>query len=163
MKRTFIFDFSRVILFPKDKLYEGKLNPLNQELKSEKGDSYNILDHFELNTRLLDLVKQLKAKGYPVMVFTSGVIQNEHDIRAQIDPVFDSILSGKDFAKTKSDPEAYRMLLGYIEKQADEVVFIDDSPANIQAANSIGLTAILYTTVNELEKELTQYFSPETE
>jgi len=73
MIKAIVSDFSRVLLFPKDKSYQGSLNALHKEL-SEK-PSYNALDFFELNVGLLDFYKSLKDR-IPVYIFTSDVIQD---------------------------------------------------------------------------------------
>jgi putative hydrolase of the HAD superfamily len=54
----------------------------------------------------------------------------------------------------KPDPEIYRYTCSRIDVTPGHALFIDDKPENIAAAESIGLAAILFTTVEALQLEL---------
>ena len=78
MITAIIFDFSRVLLFPKDKNYKGKLNALHREL-SKKPD-YDVLENFEFNDELLSYLDKIKNK-IDLYVFTTGIIQDSPKIK----------------------------------------------------------------------------------
>ena len=71
MIATIIFDLSRVLLFPKNKNYKGKLNALHREL-SKKPD-YDVLKNFEFNDALLNYLDKIKGK-VALYVFTTGIL-----------------------------------------------------------------------------------------
>ena len=83
MIRAIVFDFSRVLLFPKDSGYTGSLNERHREL-SKRGD-YKLLEHFSLNEELLSYLDKIKGR-YDLYVFTSETIQDSPELyRPQID------------------------------------------------------------------------------
>ncbi len=58
--QTFLFDFSRVLIFPKDKNYQGSLNELYRQHHEQPG--YNIFSEFELNDELLTWLDKNRNK-----------------------------------------------------------------------------------------------------
>lgn len=46
---------------------------------------------------------------------------------------------------TKPDPAAYEAVLRSLDAEPAEVVFVDDRPANVEAARQLGIDAHLYT------------------
>ena len=53
MIKVILSDFARVILFPKDKSYPGRLDELQAKLNNQS-EGHNFFDYFELNQELLD-------------------------------------------------------------------------------------------------------------
>ncbi len=151
MFKAIICDFSRVLLFPKDETYEGSLNQLHRELSTEPG--YNILDHFYLNQPILEYFKQLK-KQLPLYVFTSETIQEDPKIIEQIHPIFNSIFSAKSIGVQKNIAQAYITLASMINLPVDQIVFIDDTPTNIYAAQEAGMQTIRYENNDYLLEDL---------
>ena len=54
----------------------------------------------------------------------------------------------------KPDPIIYRHTLDKLEVAAQEAIFIDDIPANIAAARALGIDGIVFTTVEQLRRDL---------
>lgn len=54
----------------------------------------------------------------------------------------------------KPDPEIWEILLNRYQIKADESVFIDDNPKNIETAKSLGFMTIKISENTDLEKEL---------
>jgi putative hydrolase of the HAD superfamily len=54
----------------------------------------------------------------------------------------------------KPDPAIYRHTLDKLGVAAQEAIFIDDIPANIAAARALGIDGILFTTVEQLRRDL---------
>lgn len=67
-------------------------------------------------------------------------------------PVFSS-----DIAATKPNPEAFRAACRTLSAEPARVVFIDDNPANVASAHDVGLTAVGYTTPEQLRDFLAGY------
>lgn len=57
----------------------------------------------------------------------------------------------------KPDMRIYKYLLDTYNLNPDECVFIDDSVANINAANELGIHGIVYTDIEDLRKEFDKY------
>ncbi|MBN2084486.1 MAG: HAD family phosphatase [Anaerolineales bacterium] len=54
----------------------------------------------------------------------------------------------------KPDPRIFELFLERTGLQKETLLFIDDSPANITAAQTLGWSAVRFTSAQELEKEL---------
>lgn len=154
MITTILSDFSRVILYPKDSNYTGKLNGLYNQLKETKKD-FEFDDYFEFNEELLDLYTSLKSK-YEIDIFTTGKIQEAEEVKHRIATIFDHVFSASDYCLDKTDPEAYRFIANKINKKTGEIVYIDDEVQNIFAAKKAGLHTILYIEFLKLNKEVTE-------
>ena len=150
MIKAIVSDFSRVLLFPKDKNYRDSLNVLHKELSQKS--HYNALDYFELDMDLLDFYKSLKDKA-PVYLFTSDTIKDAPEFQPYLQPVFAGILSAKKMNTDKKIPEAYTLVAAQIHLNPDEILYIDDAPENIQAAKIAGVNTFLY---EDYEKLLNQ-------
>jgi len=152
--KALLFDFSRTLIFPRDKTYRGDLNPLHRKLKSEN-KNYNFFSYFRLNTELLDYLARLSDR-FSLYIFTSGSIQNAPEIADKLRERFKEIYSAEQLDLSKKDPSAYEYLIKILELPGKEILFIDDSIGNIEAAKKAGLKTFLYTSntslISELEK-----------
>lgn len=152
--KAILFDFSRTLIFPIDETYKGDLNPLHKKLKT-KNKNYNFLSYFQLNTELFDYLEKLKDRC-DLYIFTSGSIQNAPEIAGDLKKRFKEIYSAEQLGLNKKDPQAYEYLAKVLGLYSKEILFIDDSIGNIEAAKKAGLKTILYTSnaslISELEK-----------
>ena len=153
MIKVIVSDFSRVLLFPKEGSYKDGLNALHKEL-SEKSD-YSPLDYFEFNQPLLDLYQSLKAK-YPLYIFTSDAIQDAPEFQQYLKPIFEDILSAKKMNTDKKTSDAYTLVAKQIGVDPQEILYIDDTPANIQAAKTAGLSTFLYSDFEKLRTHISE-------
>jgi HAD superfamily hydrolase (TIGR01509 family) len=149
MITVLLFDFSQVLLFAKDKTYQGDLNPLHSQLSQKP--SYSFLDNFVLNTEILDFLKKLKNK-YKLAIFTSGSIQNAPEIKLILDEIFENIFSAGKLGILKKDPQAYVQIVNLLKVEPEEILFIDDMKSNCDAAQKAGLKTHHYIDNQELVK-----------
>lgn len=141
MIKALLFDFSRTLLFPKDIKYPGELNALHR--KSAQDPNYDFLANFELNEELLDFLEHLKDR-YKLYIFTSGTIQNAPEIKDRVAAVFEKIFSAEEMMVSKKEPESYKKIAARLGLPAEDILFVDDLPGNIQAANIAGLVTVQY-------------------
>lgn len=150
-----VTDFSKVLLFPKDKNYHGSLNGLYKEIR-EKED-FSFFDYFEINQELLDFLKTLIEK-YELSIFTSNIIQNDKALKPILEPIFKNIISAnEDIGISKKEKESYMALAKKVSANLEEILYIDDSKKNIKAASEAGLKTIQYKNNEELIKKLINY------
>jgi putative hydrolase of the HAD superfamily len=77
----------------------------------------------------------------------------EHDL----EKYFDEIVISGEVGLLKPEPDIFHHILTRMELQPGEVIFIDDSPTNVNGAQAVGIEAILYdANVEKLQKDLTQ-------
>lgn len=89
------------------------------------------------------LAHRLKAAGYRVY-YLSNYPEKSFGYLRSIMPVFgemDGGVASWEIHSIKPEPEIYRTLLERYGLRAEETVFADDSPANIQAAKDLGFYA----------------------
>lgn len=107
----------------------------------------------------VEIFYELKAKGYPLYGLsnwspeTFPLIKDEYPFLNEFDEV---VLSG-DVGLVKPNPEIYRLLLSKIEYSADECVFVDDSPVNVETARDLGMRAVHFRSPEKLERILKEY------
>ncbi len=147
MIKSLLFDFSRTLLFPKDKQYVGSLNELYRLKRDEI--NFSFFNYFELNNRVIDLLKPLKNK-YKLAIFTSDSIQKDPAIYNQLSSVFIKIYSAKEIGFSKNDPRVYELIANDLNLSPDEIVFIDDSKVNIDAASIAKFDTIAYDSFDKL-------------
>jgi len=104
----------------------------------------------------VDIMLEIKAAGYPVYGLSNWStesfpwVKHKYTFLPKLD---DYLLSGM-VGVAKPDAEIFRLFLQRIDRRAEDCVFIDDSQANIDAANRLGFTGLLYTTPQRLRSDL---------
>ena len=141
MIKALLFDFSRTLLFPKDKTYQGEVNALYRKLAQAPG--FDFLANFELNSEMMIFLGHLKGR-YKLAMFTSGTIQDAPEIKDVIAETFDEIFSAERMMITKDEQQSYKRIAGLLGLPAEEILFIDDLLKNIQAASIAGLAVFQY-------------------
>lgn len=138
--KTYLFDFSKVLLFSKDPNYQGDLNPRYKEVKDSP--QFSFFEHFVLNQELLEHLAN-NVKDAHFCIFTSGSIQNASELEGKL-TIFSCIFSAEELGLNKKESSAFVEISRLLGKSPQEVIFIDDSMDNIKAATEAGLTAIQY-------------------
>ncbi len=133
------------------------------EARSEQQLPYNWDEYWEEVQRhairstpgMVDLVEDLRAKGYRVAMLSNTTGRRAEFIRRQgLYSHFDPVLLSCEIGVKKPDRAAYERLLHELEASAYECLFIDDKPENIEAARCLGIDGIVFTTIEALEQEL---------
>lgn len=147
MIKTLLFDFSRVLLNPVDGSFLGSLNNLHRQL-SQKED-YSALNYFGLNKELMEYLLKLKS-FYQLCIFTTDIIQDEPTFKKELDKIFEKVYSAGQLGISKRDPKSYEFILQDLKRKPEEVLFIDDTTGNIDAARLVGIETHLFTSNKEL-------------
>ena len=151
---VFLFDFSRVILFPKDPNYSDSLNALYKDHKDE--ENFDFFKYFRLNDELVIYLNSIKDTN-DLYMFTSDIIQDAPELQPTVDSLFKKVFSASKMGTNKALPEAYTMIVKDLGVDVKELVYIDDSLVNIEAAKNAGLQTIQYTNNEKLLSKLTEY------
>ena len=141
MVTTIISDFGQVILLPKDPKYTGELNPLHRRLSRQP--DYDIQDHFRLDYDVLRYFYGFKGK-FGLYIYTSGTMHEDIGVKPQLEPIFDGIISAEQCSHSKRNPACYLALSAMLGGEPENMVFIDDSAANIEAARSANFRTVQY-------------------
>ncbi len=152
MVTTILSDFSKVILFAKNKEYKGKLNDLNKKLSEENPD-YSFFDYFEFNGEILELYKSLK-NDFSLNIFTTGTIQERPEVKKIIDPLFEAVYSATKYGLNKKQIDSYLFIAKKLEKAPSEILYIDDKEDNLIAAQQAGMNTIHFLNYKDLHINL---------
>jgi HAD superfamily hydrolase (TIGR01509 family) len=147
---TYVFDLARVFLFPKQHAYAGELNALFQKAQGKPAAFFESLD---FNEELLSYVKQL-GQSADCYAYTSGTFQEDPLVAAKLQPVFKEIFSAGNLNLPKSQANSFVTLATKLGKTPQELIFTDDTLANVEAARQAGWQAIQYFDNDQLVREL---------
>ena len=154
MITSILFDFSRVILFPKDPNFHGSLNQLYEDCY--KNFDYSFDKYFLINYELLILCRRLKNK-YSLNIFTTEKIQTLPEVQKYTDGIFEHIYTTSEVGVNKNDPRSYIFIADENKVESTNVIFIDDQSENIQAAKIAGYNVIQYLDNVDLLAKLSYY------
>ena len=103
-----------------------------------------------------DLVKTLKEAGYRILLLSNANCrQHEYWERIPASKYFDGKYLSCDHNLMKPEPAIYYDFLKWFDLKGSECVFIDDSPANIEAAICCGIQGIIFHgDVEDLKRNL---------
>lgn len=156
MVKAFLSDFSRVLLSPKDDTYTEGLNALHKKLSA--GGAYVFWEYFKLNQDLLAYYKNL-AERIPVYMFTTEYIQEHPSLQLELAGVFKKTFSGARLGLNKIDPKSYSFIAKEIGFQPEEILYIDDKQANLDAAHKAGMVVINYENNNQAMEDIQKLFA----
>ena len=110
-----------------------------------------------LEERLLEWVQALQANGYKTALlsnahprFVAHLRQNRPWLR-----LFDVAVFSSEVRLIKPDPAIFRYTLERLGMDASGVLLIDDEFSNVTVARSLGIESIRFTTLAQLNKQLT--------
>ena len=102
------------------------------------------------------LMRRLKAAGRPVYALsnfnaeTFAIVERRYDFLSEFDA---RVISGH-VGVVKPDRRIYEILFERAAREPSELLFVDDSAPNVQAAEALGMAAIHFTPGVDLEREL---------
>jgi len=121
-----------------------------------------ILERFTLRPEMLGLVEQLKNRGLTVGVLSDQTNWlDELDDRFGFYSSFDYIFNSFHMGKSKNDASHFDDVLRLLNRNGQEVLFIDDNAGHVSRAVERGWNTILYTDVDGFLQELSGHLPPE--
>ncbi|MGH8869991.1 MAG: HAD family hydrolase [Actinomycetes bacterium] len=93
------------------------------------------------------VLDELRTAGVPVFAITNFSVEKFSVTRSRFDFLGwfgDIVLSGEE-GVVKPDPEIFRRALARFAVKAEEAVFVDDTPVNVEAAAALGMTGLHFT------------------
>jgi putative hydrolase of the HAD superfamily len=103
-------------------------------------------DALEPNGPMIELMRDLRARGYRMALLTNNVREWEPLWRSMlpVDEIFEVVVDSGFVGVRKPDPPIYELT---IERLGDGIVareclFVDDVEVNVEAARALGMTAV---------------------
>jgi len=115
-----------------------------------------------LNPRTLEVLEFLAGEGAQLALLSNMPEGMSYRYESEASwPAFFAIryFSGR-LRMVKPEPEIYRHVLEGLGAAPEDVVFIDDNPANIEAAEALGMRVVLHTAGTDLSRELGPLVDP---
>ena len=102
------------------------------------------------------VLRRLKGRGQPVHALsnfaweTFALVQEQYDFLRE----FDTCVVSGHVGVAKPDPRIFKILFDRVGRPASDLLFIDNSIANVRASQAAGMAAIHYRPGVDLESEL---------
>jgi putative hydrolase of the HAD superfamily len=87
----------------------------------------------------------IKARGVRTACVTNNILEFGEGWRSlvPVDDLFDAVVDSCHTGVRKPDPRIYRLALDAVDADAEAAVFLDDHPANVAAAEALGMRGIV--------------------
>ena len=87
----------------------------------------------------------IKASGIRTACVTNNILEFGEGWRSlvPVDDLFDAVIDSCHAGVRKPDPRIYRLALDAVDVDAEATVFLDDHPANVAAAEALGMRGIV--------------------
>ena len=139
---------------PREEFWRGAKEALGlrenmEQLESEWIASYELIEGtkkiiealskkykvYYLSDNVRERVEQLEQKYHFLLLFSGGIFSHEVGVR-------------------KPDPRIYRMILELVRVSPHEAIYIDDKPDFLVPPKALGMITFLFTTPEQLKKDL---------
>ena len=106
-----------------------------------------------------ETLRFLRAKGIKTAVATAKAldITKSHLTTIGVCDLFDSIVSAKNVAHGKPEPDVYLYACEQIGERPQDCMAVEDSPNGIMAAYRAGLRTVMVPDLTQPDEELTKY------
>jgi len=103
--------------------------------------------------------REVRAAGIKTALLSNMPTSvRDHILRCDWLPRFDQQIFSCDLRVAKPAEEIFRHCLKGLDVDPQEVLFLDDRPENVQAAETLGLHGIVCTTANQAAREIADRF-----
>lgn len=134
----------------------GKLEGISETAFKEKWVD-TIAEITTINTELLTHIDTWRN------TYTCGILTNNTEGRGifdehiQLHAHFNFVLESYKEHMKKPDPAFFKLALNSAQCQPEEALYVDDQQRHIDAAKSVGMHGIVFTTNEQFTKDLTPY------
>ena len=116
-------------------------------------------EHLHPNVPMIELMRDLRARGLRMAMLTNNVREWEPQWRAKlpdIDEIFEVVVDSAFVGMRKPDREIYELTLERLggDIEPGQCVFVDDVDVNCEAAQSLGMKAVHYVSPEQAIAEV---------
>lgn len=130
---------------------------LDPEIEQELRRAYdNLTGMVTRRDYAIPWIQDLKAKGFRTYFLSNFAYKAYVECADALDflPYMDGGILSYQVKIIKPDPEIYKCLLSRYSLKAEESVFLDDTPLNVEGARGVGMYGIRFETKEQAEEEL---------
>ena len=141
--------------FSQDEYWDHVLHALDlPESRKENLNDFFYKDLYVDQDVLEDVRQYHQSYKTGLLTNFSRILPSMLENHWKIDGAFDEIVISSEIGMIKPDPGIYRYMLNKLGCSASEAVFVDDRIINVRAAQEIGLEAVLFTNLQEVNQKL---------
>ena len=114
-----------------------------------------IISRSEIRQPMLRLAKELRGQGVTVALLSDHTDWLDQIIADQgLADHFDFVFNSYHLQQCKRDAELFDRIVGLVQAVAEQTLFIDDNPSNVDRAVSRGLQGITYQSHQQLRTDI---------
>ena len=123
----------------------GATLPLNHKARTLTADDFNPFADGEPVAAMIELVHEVRGRGLKTGILTNNV--REWSAWREKIPMdaFDAVIDSCQVGIRKPEPGIYLLICEKLSLTPSSCLFLDDHPANVEAAVAVGLDALLVT------------------
>jgi len=103
---------------------------------------------------LLEFIRSLRPGRKTGLISNGWPDLRDYITRTGFLDAFDTLVISAEVGLMKPDPKIYELALGRLDVQASHSVMVDDTPANVEAANELGMHGILFESGAQVLRDL---------
>jgi len=107
-----------------------------------------------IDRTLLAFIRSLRPNCKTGVISNAWPDMRDYLAENKSDDAFDALVISAEVGIMKPDPKIYHIALDKFKVKPDEAVFVDDMPANVEAARKLGLQGVLFQTPEQTLKKL---------
>jgi epoxide hydrolase-like predicted phosphatase len=143
------------------------LEALSKELSTELGRPIQLdgfadryLEQLDANPRMVEYMRELRARGLRMAICTNNIREWEERWRAKlpVDEIFDVVVDSSVVGTRKPEPRIFEITLERLGVGAHSTLFVDDLEVNCDAARELGMRVVWFReteqAINEIEAAL---------
>ena len=120
------------------------------------GEQY--FEHLHPNEKLIAYMRELRGRGYKLGLCTNNVREWEPLWRSKlpVDEIFEVVVDSGFVGTRKPERRIYELTLERLGTAAEATVFIDDAEINCEAAQTMGMHAVVFKSTEQTIAEVEQ-------
>src|SRR5258707_12710705 len=105
------------------------------------------------NVETVRWIEQLHRAGFPLALLSNMPLELSRSLRAKgtWSRFFKYFVFSCDLHCNKPAPEIYKACLNALQLPAERVLFVDDMPANVEAASQLGIHSLVFDTLENTQ------------
>ena len=144
-----------------EELLEGFIkndSSIEKEIREVFENVEEIIQRFDY---AIPWIRELKKKGYHIYVISNFSRKAHVECIKALDFLeeIDGEILSYQVKMIKPSPEIYQLLCSKYNLKAEECVFIDDLPKNVEAARKEGMKGLIFESLDQAKRELEEILS----
>ena len=144
-----------------EELLEGFIkndSSIEKEIREVFENVEEIIQRFDY---AIPWIRELKKKGYHIYVISNFSRKAHVECIKALDFLeeIDGEILSYQVKLIKPSPEIYQLLCSKYNLKAEECVFIDDLPKNVEAARKEGMKGLIFESLDQAQRELEEILS----